>query len=372
MIFLKPDKSSILFIGRSDELSSRLKTAFEAKGVEVVREAPDKAVLQTALLDQYRAIYVEIDGEESVEFIRLVSTGRNENQRVIALNLVSSPELVRALIRARISDLLTPSMSDNDIVDAAEPVRHSGQGARHVIAFTPVLGGMGSTTLAIESALLLAENGRYSSCLVDLDFYAGECADFLNLKPRLNVEPLVGEESRLDEHLLDSLLSEHPSGLRLLAAQTKIGFSQVINPKSVLQLLNLVSVRFENVVLDLPRAWHDWTDDIILGCDRIFLITDSSVPALKAARRQLEDMIERYGDKIKPRVIVNKFIRGIFRPVANDSDFRKVFAEYYAGAISDDKNVARAAIDTGVPISTVKANSRIVKDLMAILSAQLK
>jgi pilus assembly protein CpaE len=361
-----------LFLGQSDELFSRLKTAFKANATDVVRQAQDKKLLTPTALDKHRAIYVEVSGEESAEFIRAVMGARNDTQRVIALSFSANPDIMRTLIRAGVSDLLTPTMSDKDLVESADPVRVSGQGARHVIAFTPVLGGMGSTTLAIESALLLAEHGRHSSCLVDLDFYAGECADFLNLPSRLNVEPLVGDESRLDEHLLDSVLSEHSSGLRLLAAQTKIGFSQVINTKSVLQLLNLVSLRFENVVLDMPRAWYDWTDDIILGCDCIFLVTDSSVPALKAARRQLDDVVERYGDKVKPRVIVNKFLRGLFRPVASDSDFKKAFGEFYAGAISDDTNVARAAIDTGVPISSVKSNSRIVKDLAAILAAQVK
>jgi pilus assembly protein CpaE len=337
-----------------------------------VRQSPDKANYDAKDFEKHRAIYVEIDSNVDIETINSIMAARNEGQRVVALSGNSDPELVRKLVRVGISDLLAPSMSDKDFVEAAEPVRQSGQGARHVIAFTPVLGGMGSTTLAIESALLLAKDGRYPSCLVDLDFYAGECADFLNLQPRLNVEPLVSEENRLDEHLLDTVLSPHASGLKLLAAQTKIGFNLVINPKSVLQLLNLVSMSFENVVLDLPRAWYEWTDDIILGCDRVFLVTDSSVPALKAARRQLDDFVERYGTKVKPRVIVNKFLRGLFRPVANDSDFKKAFGEYYAGAITDDTNVARAAIDTGVPISSVKSNSRIVKDLNAILEAQLK
>ena len=49
------------------------------------------------------------------------------------------------------------------------------------------------TTLAIETAMLLlkaAPKDPNSTCLVDLDFQHGACADYLDLEPRLDLDEI--------------------------------------------------------------------------------------------------------------------------------------------------------------------------------------
>ncbi len=45
------------------------------------------------------------------------------------------------------------------------------------------------TTLAVQTAMLLLNSGargKTATCLVDLDFQHGACADYLDIEPRLN------------------------------------------------------------------------------------------------------------------------------------------------------------------------------------------
>ena len=238
---------------------------------------------------------------------------------------------------------------------------------RNVIVFTPVLGGMGATTLAIEAALQLSKGGKESTCVVDLDLYAGECADFLNVEPKLAIDSLAKSSDAIDEHLLESVMSEHPSGLKLLAAQTHMGANQVINAGAVLHLLNLVSSQFAHVIIDLPRTWQPWTDDVVLGSDAIFLISDGSVPALRAARRQLDEFLKRYAGKVKPHVIVNKHDRAWFSTAMREKDLQASLGKAFAGTVLDETKLAREAIDRGIPISTLKKDATLVKDLHTIV-----
>jgi pilus assembly protein CpaE len=203
---------------------------------------------------------------------------------------------------------------------------------------------------------------------VDLDLYAGECADFLNIQAKLAIDSLAKSTDAIDEHLLESVLAEHPTGIRLLAAQTNMSANQVINPATVVQLLNLVSGVFENVIIDMPRAWQPWTDDVILGADGIFLVADSSVPALRAARRQVEEFMKRYSGKVKPHVIVNKYDRTWFSTAMREKDLEASLGKAFAGTVLDETKLAREAIDRGVPISTLKKNATLVKDLHAIMN----
>ena len=60
-----------------------------------------------------------------------------------------------------------------------------------IFTYLPAVGGAGVTTLAIQTALLLLNNGqktRPATCLVDLDFQHGACADYLDLEPRLDLK----------------------------------------------------------------------------------------------------------------------------------------------------------------------------------------
>ena len=42
--------------------------------------------------------------------------------------------------------------------------------------------------------------------------------------------------------------------------------------------------QFERVVIDLPRSWETWTDQVLLGSSRVFVVTDMTVnPAAKAS-----------------------------------------------------------------------------------------
>src|SRR3981081_4108774 len=62
-----------------------------------------------------------------------------------------------------------------------------------IYTFLPAVGGAGVTTLALQSAMLLLNSGpggRSSTCLVDLDFQHGACADYLDLEPRLHLSEI--------------------------------------------------------------------------------------------------------------------------------------------------------------------------------------
>src|SRR6185312_9907251 len=94
-----------------------------------------------------------------------------------------------------------------------------------IYSFIPAVGGAGVTTLAIQTALLLLQSGgqraRPTTCLVDLDFQHGACADYLDIEPRLDLKEIEPRPERLDRQLLEIMLSHHSSGLELIAAPNR-------------------------------------------------------------------------------------------------------------------------------------------------------
>lgn len=366
-----------LWIGGQSGMSERIGDAIAEVAVAYDKRTPEVVITRADAppLAGMDVIFMEAVNDEDMKRVAAVADARGHEQRIVAVTPAGHDGILRQLIRLGIADWLTPDATAEDILLACQAPKLASRnmtGPRNVIAFTPVLGGMGATTLAIESAILLCRNGKEPTCVVDLDFYAGECADFLNIEAKLAIDSLAKESTSIDQHLLDSVLAEHNTGIKLLAAKTNLGASQTINPRAVLQMLNLISGTFTHVVIDLPRAWQKWTDDVVLGCDMVFLVSDGSVPALRSARRQLQEFGNRYAGKVQPRVIVNKHLRSWFSSSLSEKDLEASLGDAFAGTVLDETKLAREAIDRGVPISTLKKNATLLKDLHAIIKKHTK
>ena len=149
--------------------------------------------------------------------------------------------------------------------------------------------------------------GKTSTCLVDLDFQHGACADYLDIEPRLNLGEIEPRPERLDRQLLEVMLSHHPSGLAVIAAPNRPAEMRSFDPDVVTRLLDLVSSHFDYVVFDMPRTWFSWTDSVLLGSNKLFIVSETTVPGLRHAKQLVDAIRERLGDGPKPQVIINRF-----------------------------------------------------------------
>ena len=229
------------------------------------------------------------------------------------------------------------------------------------------------TTLAIQTALLLlnsGQRGRPTTCLVDLDFQHGACADYLDLEPRLDLKEIEPRPERLDRQLLEVMLSHHKSGLAVVAAPNRPAEMRTFDPDMVTRLLDLVSSNFDYVVIDMPRTWFSWTDSVLLGTNKLFIVSEMTVPGLRHAKGLVGAIRERLGDGPNPQVIVNRFEQGMFAPGLKKSDIEQALGKDFAAFIPNDYRLVREAIDRGVPIDEVKPGNKITAQLKKMIVPQ--
>src|SRR6478609_7291173 len=91
-----------------------------------------------------------------------------------------------------------------------------GSRGRQVTVFSPK-GGVGKTTIAVNLAVALSENGANRVALVDLDLAFGDVAITLQLLPTHSIEHAIGSESAVDLPLVEGLLTRHEASLMVLA-----------------------------------------------------------------------------------------------------------------------------------------------------------
>ena len=296
---------------------------------------------------------------------------------VIVVTQSFDESVARTLLKMRVADFMVKPVSPAELVRTCARVATGPAAAEateaQIYTFLPAAGGAGVTTLAVQSAMLLlngGQRGKASTCLVDLDFQHGACADYLDLEPRLNIGEIEQRPERLDRQLLEVMLSHHPSGLAVVAAPNSPAEMRSFDPDVVTRLLDLVSSHFDYVVFDMPRTWFSWTDSVLLGSNMVFIVSEMTVPGLRHAKQLVEAIRERLGDGAQPRVIINRFEQRMFSSGLRKVDIEQVLGDAFAACVPNHYAIVREAIDRGVPLDEVKPGNKITTQLKKLILPQ--
>ncbi len=322
-------------------------------------------------------LVIDIDPHSTEELTALAKLMARIGTRppVIAVLPDFDATVARALMQMRVADFLVKPVAPVDLVRACAQVAKGPAAVgepteAQIYTFLPAAGGVGVTTLAIQTAILLmrgAPRERSSTCLVDLDFQHGAVADYLDLEPRLNLAEIEPRPDRLDRQLLEVMLSYHASGLAVVAAPNRPAEMRSFDPDVVTRLLDLVSSHFDYVVFDMPRTWFSWTDSVLLGSDRLYIVSETTVPGLRHAKQLVSAIKERLGDGPNPQVIVNRFQQSMFSAGLRLHDLQQTLGEAFAFVVPNDYPLVREAIDRGVPLDEIKAGNKITAQLKKLI-----
>ena len=295
---------------------------------------------------------------------------------VVVITPSFDKDTARQLLQMRVADFLVKPVQPVELVRTCARVVHTPaapeQSEAQIFTYLPAAGGVGVTTLAIQTALLLLNNGqkaRPATCLVDLNFQHGACADYLDLEPRLDLKEIEPRPERLDRQLLEVMTAYHGSGLAVIAAPNRPAEMRTFDPDIVTRLLDLVSSHFNFVVIDMPRTWFSWTDSVLLGSNRLFIVSEMTVPGLKHTKQLVAAIGERLGEGQRPQVIINRFEQRMFGAGLRKSDVEQALGSDFVSAIPNNYALVREAIDRGVPLDEVKPGNKITAELKKILAS---
>jgi pilus assembly protein CpaE len=323
-------------------------------------------------------IVIDLDPgrDDEMQALERLTTRTGGWPPVVVVTQDFDAHVARTLIQMRVADFLVKPVSPVELVRTCarvvKPAATEGMDAE-IFTFVPAVGGAGVTTLAIQSAMVLLSGGargRTSTCLVDLNLQHGACADYLDLEPRLDLREIEPRPDRLDRQLLEVMTAYHASGLAVIAAPPRPAEMRTFDPDVVTKLLDLVSSNFDYVVIDMPRTWFSWTDDVLLGSNRLFIVSEMTVPSLKHTKHIVAAIRERMTDGPQPQVIINRFEQRMFAPGLKKSDLEQSLGNDFAATIPNNYRLVREAIDRGVPLDEVKRGNSITQELRRLVAPQ--
>ena len=372
--------SKLVLVSQDTELVNLAKGAIpntDKQTVQIIGKPIEDMVADMRELDA-TALIVDIDATKVEDFENLQKIKRlaDNNMPIIVISSNFSPAAARILIQLKVADFLVKPVQTSDLVrscnNAMKINTQETQVQPQFMAFMPASGGVGTTAMAIETAAILNAHGQKigrTTCIVDLNFQHGACAEYLDIEPRFDISEIENSPERLDRQLLDVMLSRHDSGLSVICAPNQPAEMRSFKGALVVKLLDLVSAYFDNVVIDLPRTWFPWTETVITGSDKLFVVADMTVPSIRHSHRLVKAVEERVGKQASPKIIVNRMD---FRKNAsglNADDVENALGEYFAGGVPNNYMLVRDAVDRGVTLSSVQNDNNVTTALSGIVLA---
>jgi pilus assembly protein CpaE len=237
-------------------------------------------------------------------------------------------------------------------------------------------GGVGNATLAVEVGVHLntSKATRHRSvCIVDLDFQGSHVCDYLDIEPRLQIQEISSNPARLDAHLFDIFISRHSSGLHVFAAPRSKFDACDLNVAALDRFLEMVSLRYDLIIIDLPPTWFAWTPQIVSASDGILVTGLNTIPSLRQTAETLATVREATHPGAQIAVAVNRCERHFIGGVARRRHVETVLGNervFYVG----EEPMAIQSINAGAPMAITSSYRSIAKDVAAVASfcAQLK
>lgn len=216
---------------------------------------------------------------------------------------------VRDFLRRPISTTELRTLVDNLAKDTNHDTTSGGQASGQVITFISNKGGVGKSTLAVNTAVGLALRHPGRVLLIDASLQMGVAAALLDLQTASTLTDVVLERDRLDVTMIRQMAIQHSSGLHLLAAPTDAIEAMEVDDTLIARVITLARQAYDFVIIDTFPMF----DRVIVATldlsDRAYVVMENVVPTLLGAVKLLE-VLERIGfPAARQSLIINRLQR---------------------------------------------------------------
>ena len=361
---------TFIILGNNPETLEEVKTALTASGrarilsnwtsademvADVIRLRPSAALL---ILDSQ----IPESGFSLIKKLLTACPGT----AIITAARDASPALILGSIRAGAREFLQiPILADEfaTVLDRVAELRiaesNSPDKRARIIATYSGKGGSGLSFFGTNLAAAM----NVSTVLVDLNLQSGDSASFLGLDPKYSLTDFVRNRPRLDDSLINSLITSHSPHLSLVPAPSEAHEADDVKPDDISEILHMLARKFECIVLDLPHTFDPVTIAALDLADDILVVLTLDIPGIRNTKRALKVFDNLGYPREKIRVVVNRWSKNI------DVELHKIEAhlgEQLIGFVPNDYKKVMDSINLGRPLVQTEPASKITLEIKRI------
>jgi pilus assembly protein CpaE len=246
----------------------------------------------------------------------------------------------------------------------AQPVAQPKRQGR-VHAYYGAKGGVGTTTVAINTAIALHRQLNRSVVLIDGNLQFGDHRVFLDLAPNQRSIVDAVSATAIDAEVLRKVVVSHDSGIDLLLAPPSPESAELVSGEQhhLLKIVEILRSVYDYVVIDMDKRLDEHMLDVIGAADRLVVVLTADLSCLKNVRLVLETMSQLAVPDERLMLVLNR--ANAFTGISPKS-VESVLKHRIAHQIVNDYRSAISSLNSGAPFMATRPDSALGRDVLAL------
>lgn len=314
--------------------------------------SPTDVILRQIQDVRAEVVVLDIQSQEVSRAIKAIEIIKEntEDVAIFACGEMTNSATIVAVMRAGAGEYLERNASVEVMLEAlgrfaaSRTKTRTNSGRARVFTVINAKGGSGATTAAVNIAVALqaAQGG-----VVLVDFAClGHAALQLNARPTFGLPDALQNLHRLDNSLLNGLLTECKGGLQLLAGPQQ---PLLLNPTAgeLARLFDLLVASFRYVVVDASNRLDETGRLLCQLSNTMLLVAEADVVSLWSASRMRTFMEEGLG-RDRVRLVLNRYKK---IPGFSDADVEEATHCKLLWKLPNNHQAIAPSIDKGSPVA---------------------
>ncbi len=279
--------------------------------------------------------------------------------KVIAIGHINDVLLYRELVRRGVSEYVVAPVKVNQIIESISAIYTDPETGPvgQVIAFVGAKGGSGSSTVCHNTAFAIASALKSDVVIADFDLPFGTAGLDFNQDPLQGLGDALATPERLDEVLLDRLLSRCSDHLSLFAAPSTLDRPYDLDPGACETVLDVVRESVPWIAVDVPHLWTAWAKQVVLRADHVVITATPDLANLRNAKNLVDQLKATRPNDRAPLLVLNQV--GVpKRPEIPVKDFGHAIDLESKVTIDFDAHLFGTAANNGQMIEEVSDKSK--------------
>ena len=284
--------------------------------------------------------------------------------KVILIGHVNDVILYRELIRQGLSEYLVAPVHQLQVIDAVSSLFNEpgADPIGRIVAFIGAKGGVGSSTIAHNVATLASDEYQVDTIVTDLDLAFGTAGLNFNQDPAQGIAEAIASSDRIDQTMLERLLTKCSERLNLLSAPAQVEKSLGIEDDTLEPIIDAIRSSAPLIILDIPNLWTVWSKQLLLGADDVIITSTPDLASLRNTKNIFDFLTAARPNDKAPLVVLNQV--GVQkRPEIPVAEFSKAIGVEPAVVIPFDAHVFGTAATNGQMLNEVGPKSKAAEQV---------
>jgi pilus assembly protein CpaE len=315
------------------------------------------------------------DAAKPLSAILPILAALDERTRVIAIGTANDISLYHELLQAGVHDYLVKPVSEKILTASLAAIEEKRQALvsgmaqpvapaqKRLVAILGTRGGVGSSTIAVNCAWLIAEEQKITTTLLDLDLQYGTIALSLDIEPTRGLREALENPGRIDSLFIRSAAAKLSDRLAVMAAEESVDDDVRYDDSAIALLFDELHRQSDCIVVDLPRSAARVRTKVLGLATHVVLVTDMTLAGLRDAIRKM-GVAQQAAPGARLFVVGSRVLSKDGN--LNRAEFEKALGHRIDFLLPEEPKAVQTAATNGKPLAIAAKGSRLVGQLRLI------